>query len=71
MNHKIVGQLGISRSYAIDVSIGALVLTVFSAFWALESISNWPQAPFYLYGILSLPVLGLTLFAVSRLIRIP
>ena len=63
-------QPDISRPFAIGVAIGALVLTFFGAFWASEAISNWSQAPTYLYWIISLLVLGLTLFAVSRLISV-
>jgi hypothetical protein len=57
----------ISRPYAIGVSIGALVLTFFSMFWAFEAISNWPQTPPYFYTIISQPVLWITIFAASRL----
>ena len=57
---------GITRDYARGVAIGALVLTFFGVFWAF---ANWPQAPSWAYGVLSLPVVALTLFAVVRFIN--
>lgn len=56
----------VSRDYARGVAIGALILTFFGVFWAF---ANWPQAPSWAYGVLSLPVVTLTLFAVVRFIN--
>ena len=60
----------VTQVYARGVVIGALVLTFFGEFWASESISNLPKTPFFAYGILTLPMLALTLFAVIRLVNI-
>jgi hypothetical protein len=50
------------------VVIGALVFSVLGAFWAVESIANWPGAPVWAYGLVAIPVIGLTALAATRLV---
>jgi hypothetical protein len=52
------------------VVAGALILTYFGAFWAYESITNWPQVSPLAVVLLSLPVVALTVFAILRFIGV-
>ena len=65
----VMRHSAMTRAYVRGVAIGALVLTFFGVFWASEAITNWTQAPSWAYGVLSLPVITLTLFAVVRFIN--
>jgi len=61
-------QVVVTPTYALFVVIGALIFSFLGAFWAAESIANWPGAPAWAYGLVAVLVLGLTAFAVARLV---
>jgi hypothetical protein len=66
----IVRDRTVTRDYARGVTIGAFVLTFFGAFWASEALTNWPQTPPWAYGVLGVPAVALTLFAILRFINV-
>ena len=58
-----------TRGFARGAAVGALVLTGFGGFWALESVAHLPELPSWKYGVAGLPILVLLCFAVFRLIH--
>ncbi len=58
----------VSPTYALFVVVGALVFTFLGAFWALASIANWPGVPAWGNVLVAAPVIGLTAYAVVRMV---
>jgi len=58
----------VTPTYALFVRDRALVFTFLGAFWAVESIANWTGAPVWAYGLIAVPVIGLTAFAAAGLV---
>jgi hypothetical protein len=59
----------VTPTYAMFVVIGAAIFTLLGASWALASVVNWPGAPAWAYGLVAVPVAGLSAFALVRLVR--
>ena len=66
----VMRHRNVTRDYARGVTIGAFVLTFFGAFWASEALTNWPQTPPWAYGVLGVPAVALTLFAILRFLNV-
>ncbi len=61
-------EQSITRAMARGAAIGAGILTFFGTYWAFAALINWPQAPAWVYGILTLVTVALTGFSVARFI---
>jgi hypothetical protein len=58
----------VTRPFARGAAIGAMILTVFAAVWALSGLMSWPQAPAWTFAIVTLAIGALAVYSVARFV---